>query len=138
MVDMELHPHGIAPIFKKYISNLFLCIKFYFFLQFSFLYMIYSLVNIIVIKPAPGDHKSNFKKMGAILCGCNTKWTPDYIDSWWSVVWWVPGRNTANVLLAITLCYISRKNIFWIRTTFHNLFKGYFQIKYILLQFKHA
>ena len=31
------------------------------------------LVDIIGIKPAPGDHESNFKKVGAIPCGCNTK-----------------------------------------------------------------
>ena len=63
MVDMELHPY-----FKKKILNLFECIKL-FFLQFPFL------VDIIEIKPATGNHESNFKKVGAIPCGCNTKWT---------------------------------------------------------------
>ena len=27
---------------------------------------------IIGLKPAPGDHQSNLKKMGSILCGFNT------------------------------------------------------------------
>ena len=30
------------------------------------------LVDIVGIKPVPGDHESNFKKMGAIPCG----WIP--------------------------------------------------------------
>ena len=30
-------------------------------------------VDIIGMKPAPGDQESNFKKVGAIPCGCNTK-----------------------------------------------------------------
>ena len=37
------------------------------------LYLIYPLVDIIGIKPAPGDHKSNLKEVGAIPCGCNSK-----------------------------------------------------------------
>ena len=32
-------------------------------------------MDIIGIKPAPGEHKSNSKKVGTIQCGCNTKWT---------------------------------------------------------------
>ena len=31
------------------------------------------LVDIIGIKPAHGDHKSNFRKVDAIPSGCNTK-----------------------------------------------------------------
>ena len=30
---------------------------------------------IIEIKLAPGDHESNFKRVGEIPCGCNTKCT---------------------------------------------------------------
>ena len=32
-------------------------------------------MDIIGIKPAPGDHESNLKKVGAIPCGCNTNGT---------------------------------------------------------------
>ena len=32
-----------------------------------------ALVYIIGIKPAPGNNESDFKKVGAIPCGCNTK-----------------------------------------------------------------
>ena len=28
---------------------------------------------LIGIKPVPGDLESNFKNLGAILCGCNTE-----------------------------------------------------------------
>ena len=66
MVDVELQPHGIVHTFKKNILKLFECIKLEVFLQFSFLYQIFSLVYIIGIKLAPDDHKSNFKKVGAI------------------------------------------------------------------------
>ena len=36
-------------------------------------------MDIIGIKPNPGDDESNFKKVGAIPCGCNTKWTDEFI-----------------------------------------------------------
>ena len=32
-------------------------------------------MRIIGIKPAPGDHESNIKKVDAIPCGCNTNGT---------------------------------------------------------------
>ena len=32
-------------------------------------------MDIIGIKPAPGDHESNFLKVGSIPCGCNTNGT---------------------------------------------------------------
>ena len=44
-------------------------------LQFPFFNWFILLVDIIGIKSAPGDHKCNFKKVGAILCQCNTKRT---------------------------------------------------------------
>ena len=45
-----------------------------FFVQFYFLKIWFSpSVDIIGIKPAPGDHESNFNKVDAIPCGCNTK-----------------------------------------------------------------
>jgi hypothetical protein len=31
------------------------------------------MADIIGINPTPGDHESNFKKVGAFPCGCNTK-----------------------------------------------------------------
>ena len=68
---------GIAPtwncthIFKRLI-NLFVYIKLIFFVNN---FLVYSLVDILGIKPAPGDHESNFKKVGAIPCWCNNKWT---------------------------------------------------------------
>ena len=40
--------------------------KTYLSLQFYILYQIYSLGGQNRNKPAPGDHKSNFKKVGAI------------------------------------------------------------------------
>ena len=43
--------------------------------NFPFFIWFIPLVYIIGIKPAPGEHESIFKKMGEILCGCNTKWT---------------------------------------------------------------
>ena len=70
---------GIAPtrncthLLKKY--YFFLCIKLNFF-HTIFLSIFIPLVDIIGIKTDPGDHVSNFKKVGAIACGCNTKWTP--------------------------------------------------------------
>jgi hypothetical protein len=69
---------GIAPTrncihLLKNVSNLFVCIKLNFFLKIIFLYLFIPLVDIIGIKSAPGDHESNFKKVGAIPCGCNTK-----------------------------------------------------------------
>ena len=42
LVDVELHPNGIAPIFKKCIKS-FCMHKLNFFLQYFFLYRIYSL-----------------------------------------------------------------------------------------------
>ena len=33
---------------------------------FTFLYVMFPLLDKIGIKPAPGDHESNFKKVGAI------------------------------------------------------------------------
>ena len=65
---------GITPIrnYKKFIKSFYMH-KIYFFLQFSFLDLIYSLGGYNRIKPTPGDHEYNFKKVGAILCGCNTK-----------------------------------------------------------------
>ena len=32
-------------------------------------------MDIIGIKPAPGNNESNFKKVGANPCGCNTNGT---------------------------------------------------------------
>ena len=37
-------------------------------------YLIYPLGGYNRGKNAPGDHESNFKKVGAIPCGCNSKW----------------------------------------------------------------
>ena len=57
--------------------------KTYFFcLQFPFFIWFIPLEDIIGIKPTPGDHESNLKKVGAIAFGCNTKWTVVYIP--WS------------------------------------------------------
>ena len=37
-------------------------------------------MDIIGIKPTSGDHESNFKKVGAIPCGCNTNGTHNYVN----------------------------------------------------------
>ena len=70
---------GIAPTrnctpILKNVINLFVCIKLFFLLTISFLFLIYSipLVDIIGRKLAPSDHKLNFKKVGEIPCGCAT------------------------------------------------------------------
>ena len=67
---------GIEPTrnYTHLLKNV--CIKLNFFLaiNLSFFWFI-PLVDIIWIKPALSDHKSKFKKMGAIPYGCNTKWT---------------------------------------------------------------
>ena len=67
-VDVELQPHGTAPIFKKNLLNLFVCIKLIFlftiFLSLSDLFPYNK--DIIGIKPAPPERESNFKKVGAI------------------------------------------------------------------------
>ena len=46
-----------------------------FFYNFPFFILFIQLLDIIGIKPAPGDHESNFKEVGAIPCGYNTKRT---------------------------------------------------------------
>ena len=66
MVDLELHPHEIAPILKKNLINLFVCIKFNFLLTIFLALVIYSLGGHNRNKTRPGDHESNFKKVGAI------------------------------------------------------------------------
>ena len=43
--------------------------------NFPFFILFSPLVDIIGIKPAPGDNEFNFKKVIAIPCGCNTKCT---------------------------------------------------------------
>ena len=74
-VDVELHPHGIATIFLKIVKKSFCMHKTHFFLQFPSYMWFIPLVEIIGKKPTPGDHESNIKKVVAIPCGCNTKWT---------------------------------------------------------------
>ena len=49
--------------------------KTFFSYNFPFFMWFIPLLYIIEIKPAPGDHEYNFKKVGAILCGCNSKRT---------------------------------------------------------------
>ena len=68
---MELHTHGInCTHLLEIVLNLFVWTK----LNFSFLYLIYSHGGYNRNKkPAPCDQESNFKKVGAIPCGCNTK-----------------------------------------------------------------
>ena len=64
---MELYPYLIKCI--KYL----LYAKNFFFLTCRFLFFIWyiPLVDMIGIKPAPGDHKWNFKEVSAIPCGSN-------------------------------------------------------------------
>jgi hypothetical protein len=67
MVDMELHPS------LKNVLNLLVCIKPDFILTiFLSFFLIYSLVGYNRNKNLP-PATTNFKKMGAIPCGCNTK-----------------------------------------------------------------
>ena len=68
-VSLIFGRRGIAPtrncnhLFKN-VLNLFLSIKINFFLK-----IFLSLVDIIGIKPAPGDHESNFKKVMQLRVG---------------------------------------------------------------------
>ena len=66
----ELHPS-----FKKFIKSLCMHKTKLFSYNLPFVIWFIPLVDIIGIKPAPGDHESNFMKVGAIPCGCNTKWS---------------------------------------------------------------
>ena len=59
LVDVELYPHGIASIFRN-VLKLFVWVKLKLFLT------IFFSLSDLEIKPAPGDHKSNFKKVSAI------------------------------------------------------------------------
>ena len=43
--------------------------------NFSFFIWSIPLMNIIGIKSAHGNYEYNFKKVGAISCGFNNKWT---------------------------------------------------------------
>ena len=55
---------NFTHIFQN-VVNLFVWIKLiFFFLQFPFFIWFIPLVDMIGIKPAPGDHESNFKKVG--------------------------------------------------------------------------
>ena len=69
MVDVELHSHGtaIAPTGNcthplKNVLNLFVCMKLNFFPK------IFLSLSDLFPKPAPGDHESQFMKVGAIPC----------------------------------------------------------------------
>ena len=42
-----------------------------------------TLEVVIGIKPAPGDHKSNFKKVGSIPCGFNSNGTDKLCTIWY-------------------------------------------------------
>ena len=61
-VDVKLHPFK-----KKNIKSFCMHIKHNSFLTIFFLYLT-ILVDTIGIKPALGDHESNFKMVGAISC----------------------------------------------------------------------
>ena len=61
MVDVELHPHGIAPISFKNITNLFICIK-----RIFFLYLIFFLGGYNRNKTRPRRPRIHFKKVGAL------------------------------------------------------------------------
>ena len=87
-----------------------------FFLQFSFFYLIYSLVDIIGIKPAPGDFESNFEKVGAIPYGCNTKWTVSNISN--SIFWYLLGeilwKIDPRIVMGLFRLICEVKGAYWI------------------------
>ena len=69
-IQLNFFRRGIAPQrncinLLKNVLNHFVCIKLNFFLTII-LYLISSLVDIIGIKPALGNHESIFKKVGEI------------------------------------------------------------------------
>ena len=62
MVGVELNQNGIEPIFKN-------CVKCFCMHKTDFLSsrILFSLSNLIqLLKPAPGEHESNFMKLGSI------------------------------------------------------------------------
>ena len=88
-----------------------------------FFILFISLVDIKEIQPAPGDHESNFKKVGAIPCGCNTKWTEYFIFSWnwkrkkehlkgfWKILVYFLGINLKSIDCTIWLILAFVKNV---------------------------
>ena len=68
--SLNFYPTELHPLFKKCIKSFCMHKT----LLFSYnLFILIPLVYIIGIKPATGHHESNFKKVGAIPCWCNTK-----------------------------------------------------------------
>ena len=66
----------IAPSINSIAIDIAFSLSCCFSYNFPFFIWFIPLVYIIRIKPAPGDHKSNFKKVDAILRGCKTTLTP--------------------------------------------------------------
>ena len=76
-VYVELHPHGIAPIFKKNVLNLFICIKLIFFsYNFSFFIWIISLVDTIGEKTHPETTKPKLR------IWCNPVWVQYQVNTY--------------------------------------------------------
>ena len=75
----EIEPKtGLNPFFKTALNVFFVCIKLIFFLDFFSFISFNTLEVIIGIKSAPGDHKTNFKKVGSIPFGFNTNGNHQY------------------------------------------------------------
>ena len=70
--------HGIEPNtgFNTYFKTALNVFSMYFFSWILFFFIWFNTFEVIIgIKPVPGDHESNFKKVGSIPCGFNTKGT---------------------------------------------------------------
>ena len=68
--------------------------KTFFFLTIFFLYLNNSLGGYNRNKTRPRRPKPNFKKVGAIPCGCNTKWTYFYPNVY---IWQMTLKNPTNM-----------------------------------------
>ena len=80
----------------KKMINLFVCIKLPFFIWFILL------MDIIRIKTAPGDNESNFKKVSAIPCGCNTKWA--FFE--WYICWFIQNKTAYQMKYFLDTQYL--------------------------------
>ena len=109
-VDVELHPHGIVPIFKKCIKSF--CIhKFKIFLKFFFLYLIYSLGRYNRNKTRPRRPLFQFKESG-----CNS----------------VLVQYQVNHLLLSLIWFIEFGKTNWISILFWNI---YLLINHIMIKY---
>ena len=68
-----IEPNTGLNLFLKIALNVFCAYKTVFFSYILSFFIYFNTLQVIIgIKPAPGDHESNFKNVGSILFGFNT------------------------------------------------------------------